>query len=316
MDLRQLTALVTVAEVGSVTKAAARLQIVQPAVTRQIRLLETELGHQLFERSRHGMTLTAEGRVLVEYAKRALREIDHAKEELRRDASPESIAGGVSVGLLESTLAMVAGPLATTVRRRFPGVELRVVTAYSGHLQEWLEAGDLDLSLLYNMSPVPSLQIVPLLEEQLWVVGPPSAELDPEDPPLWEQICGRPLVLPTRGHGLRTMFDREVPAGLSARPAIETNSMLLQKEFVRAGFGWTILPAGGVALDIEAGELTGAPLAQPEVLRKLVLGLPRTSQTPPQVEAVATALIHVVSRLVRSGGWPAARPLDWKDVPT
>ncbi len=66
MDLRQLTALVTVAEVGSVTKAARLLHLVQPAVTRQIRLLEEEMGVPLFERTRQGMVATAAGEVLVE----------------------------------------------------------------------------------------------------------------------------------------------------------------------------------------------------------------------------------------------------------
>src|ERR1700751_4496540 len=100
MDLRQLTALVTVAEVGSVTKAAELLHLVQPAVTRQIRSLEQELGVPLFERTRQGMHLTDAGAVMVDRARRALRELGRARAEIQ--PTPGVIAGSVSVGLLES----------------------------------------------------------------------------------------------------------------------------------------------------------------------------------------------------------------------
>lgn len=304
MEIKQLTALVTVAEVGSVTKAAQVLRLVQPAVTRQIRLLEAEVGVALFERTRQGMVPTEAGQRLVERARRVLHELDRARAELRPD--PTEVAGPVSVGVLESVLDLVVPPLVDAVSRRFPAVDLRILTAYSGHLQQWLDAGDVDMSLLYNLADTPSLAVVPLLEEGLWAVAPPRAGLVPSRPVDWTRLAAHPLVLPVAGHGLRILIDRARPAGDAPRAAVETNSMHLQKKLVLAGCGWSVLPAAGVAADVATGVLSGAPLA-PAIVRQVVLGLQRGSRRSPAVEAVAHELARLVRDLVRSGDWPSAR---------
>ncbi len=306
MDLKQLTALVTVAEVGSVTKAARLLHVVQPAITRRIRTLEDEIGVPLFDRTRQGMVPTAAGVVLVDRARRALRELERARAEIQPD--PGEVSGIVTVGLLESVVDILAQPLAAAVASRYPGIRLRILTAYSGHLQEWLDAGDIDVSLLYNLDDTPSLAIVPLLREKLWVAGPPDAGLTPESAMPWNQVLAHPLVLPVTGHGLRTLID-QARSSVTAPPhiTIETNSMPLQKKLVLAGHGWTVLPAAGVAGDVAAGVLSGAPLTAPEAVRSVVLGVQRASHTPAPVEAVTAQLIALVRALTRSGAWPSAQ---------
>src|SRR5262245_61103257 len=134
MDLKQLTALVTVAEVGSVTKAARLLHVVQSAVTRQIRSLEEEMGVPLFERTRQGMIATPAGEALVERARHALHEIERARAEIRPDV--RDVTGIVTVGVLESVIDVLVDPLVAAVREHHAGIDLRIVTAYSGHLQE------------------------------------------------------------------------------------------------------------------------------------------------------------------------------------
>jgi DNA-binding transcriptional LysR family regulator len=306
VDLKQLTALVTVAEVGSVTKAARLLHLVQPAVTRQIRMLEEEIGAPLFDRTRQGMIPTAAGEVLVERARRALQELERARAEIRPDT--EEVTGIATVGVLESVIDLVVQPLVVAVADRYPGIELRFLTAYSGHLQQWLDVGDVDLSLLYNMADTPSLAVIPLLQESLWVVAPPDAGLTPDEPMPWESVLAHPLVLPVAGHGLRALIDQaRSSTSTEAHIAIETNSMHLQKKLVLAGYGWTVLPAAGVAGDVSGGLFSGAPLIEPDVSRAVVLGLQRGNRTPPAVKAVTTELVRLVRALVRSGTWPSAR---------
>lgn len=315
MELRQLTALVTVAEVGSVTKAAKLLHVVQPAVTRQIRLLEEELGVPLFQRTRHGMVPTPAAEVLIMRARRALHELDAARAELRPE--PGEVAGIVSVGLLESVLDILAQPLAEAVAQRHPGIELRLFTGYSGHLQQWLDSGEIDLSLLYNLSDTPSLSVVPLVREQLWAVAPPDAGLSAGTPVPWATVLAHPLVLPVSGHGLRVLIDRArsvVP--MEPCTVVQTNSMLVQKNLVLAGHGWTVLPAAGVAADVAAGRLSGAPLTAPDVERSVVLGLQHRSRLLAPVEAVASSLTRLISELVRSGAWPSARAATADARPT
>ena len=306
MDVRQLKALVTVVEVGSVTRAAELLHLVQPAVTRQIRTLEHELGVPLFERTHQGMRPTKAGVSLAERARRALTELDRARAEIT--PTPGLVAGIVTVGLLESAAELLAEPLVCAVTRSHPDIELRLLTAYSGHLQQWLDDGDLDLSLLYNLTSTPSLNVTALVREQLWAVAPPTAGLDPARPVRFAEVAEQPIVMPTPGHGLHTLITTGArQAGVEINAVVHTNSMSLQKQLVRGRQGWTVLPAVGIAGDLAGGTLSAAPLCEPEIWRSIVLGMPRTGRVPVSVEAVARELVTQVETLVHSGRWPSAR---------
>lgn len=309
MDLKQLEALVTVAETGSVTKASHLLHIVQPAVTRQIKTLEQELGVLLFERTRQGMRPTAAGTLLIDRARRALTELERARAEIRPDRGP--LGGIATVGLLESTIDILARPLIDRIRQRYPGITLRLLTAYSGHLQQWLDNGDIDLSLLYDLRSTPSLRVRPLLREQLWALAPPEAGLHAGEPVPTATLAAHPMVVPVAGHGLRVLIDQVFArAGRAPDIAVETNSLRIQKQMVEAGCGWTMLPASGITAEVDAGLFSAAPSADPEATRDLVLGLPRAGRPAPAVEAVAGEIAGLVENQVAQGRWPSARLLD------
>lgn len=306
VDVKQLKALVTVAEVGSVTRAAELLHLVQPAVTRQIRTLEQELGVPLFERTRQGMRPTEAGAIMVDRARRALNELERARAEVR--PAPGVVTGIVTVGLLESTSELLAEPLVSAVARDHPGIELRLMTAYSGHLQEWLDDGDLDLSLLYNLDSTPSLNARPLVREHLWVVAPAAAGLRADRPVPFAEAAAHPLVMPASGHALRALIDAAAGrAGAELDVAVQTNSMRVQKQLVLAGHGWTVLPGVGIAEDLTAGTLSAAPLAEPDVWRSIVLATPRSGRTPPAVEVVSRELVRRIRAEVTRGGWLSAQ---------
>ncbi|WP_103339718.1 LysR family transcriptional regulator [Amycolatopsis sp. CA-126428] len=301
MELKQLLALVTVGDTGSVTKAARLLHVVQPAVSRYIRALEDEVGVPLFERSRQGMTLTPAGEVLAERARRALLELDRARAEIRPDR--EHVRGIVTIGLLESTVELVAAPLVEVLGRRHPGIDVRILSAFSGHLRQWLDDGEVDMSLLYNVNSTPSIAVTPLLREALWAIAPPGAELGREAL-TWDRVCENPLILPVAGHGLRTLVDEAL--GTAPTIVCQTNSMPVQKRLVAAGTGWSVLPAAGVAEDVAAGRLRGGPIVDPAISRTIVLALPRAGRIPPAAEVAATEIVRVTHRLVEDGTWPTA----------
>lgn len=304
MDLKQLIAFTTVADVGSITRAAGLLHQVQPAVTRQVQALEADLGVALFTRTPRGMVLTAEGSLLLERARRALAELDKARAELRPGGGRE-LRGTVVVGVLESLADELVPALVAACRDRHPGVELRVVTAYSGHLQQWLDDGDVDLSLLYDVTNS-SLAVRPLFVEQLWAIAPPTVGLDPAHPVSWRDLFRHPLVLPPPGHGLRVLIDR-ARADLDLHPevAAQTNSLRLQKLLVLAGHGWSVLPSAGIATDIGAGRLSGAPLAHPVMTRQVVMGLHRSTRRSASVQAVAGITAELVAECLQTGRWTA-----------
>jgi LysR family nitrogen assimilation transcriptional regulator len=306
LDLKQLRAIVTVAEVGSVTRAAQLLHLVQPAVTRQIRTLEQELGVDLFERTGQGMRPTEAGTVMVDRARRALNELERARAEVQ--PAPGEVTGIVTLGLLESTADLLAEPLVTALARDHPGVELRLLTAYSGHLQQWLDDGDLDLTLLYDLDSTPSLNARPLVRERLWAVAPASAGLRADRPVTFTEAAAHPLVLPAPGHALRRLIDTAAgrPGATSMEVVVQTNSLRVQKQLVRAGHGWTVLPGVGIAEDVARGELSAAPLTGPDVWRLVVLGTQRAGRTPPAVEVVGRELVRRINSAVAEGRWPSA----------
>jgi DNA-binding transcriptional LysR family regulator len=309
VDIKQLKALVTVVEAGSVTRAAELLHLVQPAVTRHIRSLERELGVPLFERTRQGMRPTAAGLTLAERARRALTELDRARAELA--PLPGVVTGIVSVGLLESTAGLLAEPLLAAVRRDHPGIELRVLTAYSGHLQQWLDDGDLDVSLLYSLTGTPSLNVRTLVRERLWAVAPSSEGLNAGCPVPVARLARHALVLPAPGHALRALIDSAIAqAHVEIDVAVQTNSMELQKQFARGGHGWTILPGAGIASDVASGFLSAAPLCDPEAWRSIAIGVPRAARLTPSVQVVAGELVQQVRHAARQGRWPSAELRD------
>jgi LysR family nitrogen assimilation transcriptional regulator len=267
---------------------------------------QQEFGVPLFERTRQGMRPTAAGISLADRARRALTELDRARAELA--PSPGAVTGIVSVGLLESTADLLAEPLVSAVLRDHPGIELRVLTAYSGHLQQWLDDGDLDLSLLYNLTSTPSLNVRSLVRERLWVVAPASDGLRPAEPVAMSRLAAHPVVMPSPGHALRTLIDRAVTqAGADIDIAIQTNSMSLQKQLVRIGHGWTILPAAGIAADLASGELSAAPLFEPEVWRSIALAVPRAGRISAAADVVARELVQQVRGAARQGRWLSAQ---------
>ncbi|WP_323029618.1 LysR family transcriptional regulator [Castellaniella defragrans] len=306
MDLKQLRAFVTVAETGSVTRASGLLNLVQPAVSRQLRLLEEDLGTELFDRGRHGMQLTPAGKTMLEYARRILNEVVRAKAEIRPTKGP--VSGIVSVGLLASTSDLLATMLAAEVARRYPGIRLRLTIGYAGHLQDWLEAGDLDAALLYGRKEIPALRIRELLEESLWVVAPPAAKLSHGRPLTLARVAREPFILPAAPQGLRAAIEHAAAeAGVDLRIFAETNALSVQRDLVAQGHGWTILPAVGVTREVERGLLSAAPLAAPGLKRTIVLAAPSSRQATPPVRCVTGVLVDCVKATFDQRRWADAR---------
>ena len=132
MELRQLRTFVHVAELGSFSAAAERLHIAQPALSRQIQILEQELGVNLFRRHGRGAVLTEQGQLFLPRATLVLRELERAREELRSDDT--DLAGQVSFGMPPTVADVLSTPLIEHFSASHPQVKLRVASGYSGHV--------------------------------------------------------------------------------------------------------------------------------------------------------------------------------------
>ncbi|MEA1832085.1 LysR substrate-binding domain-containing protein [Methylobacterium durans] len=273
MDIAQLRTLVHVAELGSLSKAAARLRIAQPALSRQVRLLEEELGLRLFERHGRGMVPTERGREVLMHAARVLGEVDALRA---RAAGPGSaLSGHVAVGLPPTVADRVSVPLVAAFRAEHPGVLVQLVSAYTGYLLDWLHRGEVDVAVLYDPRVTRALRTEPLTQETLYLIGPPDAGLAHEHPVPFAEVVRAPLLLPSRRHGLRNVLDQFAhEAGAVLDVVVETDSYTALKDLVRHGYGRTILPLAPIRADVAAGRLTAAPITDPAPTRRVVLCYP------------------------------------------
>lgn len=305
MDVKQLRALLAIAETGSVTRAAELLHIVQPAVSRQLRLLEEDVGAALFARGRRGMELTDAGQVLADHARRALRELDRARAEIV--PVPGVVTGTVAIGLLPSTSDLLGGPLVSALKRQYPQLTVRILVGYAGHLHQWLESGEVDVALLYDPKPSSLLEVQPLLDETLYLVGLPDSGLDAGRPVPLRDLEHKPLILPNQPHGLRVLLDHACAvAGVPLAIAAETNAMSIQKNLVMHGVGFTVLPSVAIFDDVAQGRLAAAPITAPDLQRKIVLAQPVTRRSSVAVRCAVTELRARIKAIVERNSWPGA----------
>ena len=176
MDLKQLEYFVRVAELGSFTRAAIELDVAQPALSRQVRLLEVELRQTLLVRNGRGAVPTEAGKLLLDHGRGILHQVERAREDLGRLRG--GLAGRVAVGLPTSVARVLTVPLTRAFREALPEARLSISEGLSGSLQEGLASGRLDIVVLYNAQPSRELDITPLLEEPLLLVRDEIRRLD------------------------------------------------------------------------------------------------------------------------------------------
>ena len=150
MDFRQLRTFSCVAELGSLSKASDTLRVAQPALSRQIKLLEHELRAELFTRNGRGMVLTEAGRLLLARTAGIVRQIDQIRDDIQSSGGPPS--GRVVLGLVPTVSCVISARLARRTVESYPGISLCIVESYSGHLIEWLHRGQMDLAVIYGPS--------------------------------------------------------------------------------------------------------------------------------------------------------------------
>ena len=232
MDLSQLRTLIHVAELGSLSKAADRMHIAQPALSRQMRLLEEELGVRLFVRHGRGMVITEQGRDVLAHAVRVMAELDEIRARTSDANAP--LTGQIAIGLPPTVADIISVPLVAAFGKAHPKVMLRLVSAYTGYLLDWLHRGEIDLAILYDPRAARSVRSQPLLLENLFLIGPKKAGFSTARAIPFKQLDGKRLLLPSVRHGLRTIVERcATEAGISLDVAVEANSYATLKDLVR-----------------------------------------------------------------------------------
>jgi LysR family nitrogen assimilation transcriptional regulator len=301
MELRQLRSFVHIAELGSFSLAAERLHIVQPALTRQMQSLETELGVRLFVRHGRGVMLTPQGEALSLRAIAILREVEQVRADLRTDGN--FLSGEISFGMPPTVAEVLSGALIEKFAQHHPLVKLKVVSAYSGHVLDWLQKGVLDLAVLYDNKSLPLIRSRALITEELMLIeNGPAAE--PRQPIPFAAAATLKLVLPSPAHGLRQLIDTMgARHGVSINPAVETDSLPVQIDLVKRGFAATILPLAPVFEEVATGRLSVRAIIEPALSRTLLLATPADRPQKAASRVFADMIVAEVCELADSGRW-------------
>jgi LysR family nitrogen assimilation transcriptional regulator len=309
MNFKQLESFVHVAELGSFSKAALVLDIAQPALSRQVRALETDLRETLLLRNGRGVVLTEAGQRLYAHGRNLLQALAQAEADM--GGARDEPLGRITIGLPPSVGRQLTLPLIDGFQRRCPRARLAIVEGLSSHISEWISTGRVDVGLLYNPEAQPGLEITPVIEEALCLVSPlssPMASVALGAAMPLSALPLHPLIVPERGHAIRKLLEtRALLAGLKLDIAWEVSSIAAIVDLVCAGYGHAVLHASAVAASGRADALRVRPLVQPSLNSMLGLAVSAHQRPSPLVRHSTTLLTELV-RALPQGAAAASQP--------
>lgn len=294
MNIRQLDYFVRVAESGSFSKAAARLRIAQPALSRQVRGLEVELRQALLIRNGRGVATTEAGNALLAHARGILYQMDRAREDMERIRGTP--VGRVAVGMPPTIAKLLAAPLVGEFRSRFPQAKLSIAVGLSAAIQERLRLGEIDVALLYSPVTVATVELTPFLVEELYLVGPasPSGKVRPVHA---ARLPDFPLIIPSRPNTLRMQVENSLAAlGIKPTIAMELDGVEAILGLIKNGHGYAILTHNALRASGNARAFMARPIVKPRLQTQLVLAVASQRPSSPIQEAALSLIRRIGMR--------------------
>jgi LysR family nitrogen assimilation transcriptional regulator len=313
MEIRQLKYFVRIVELGSVSRAAADLFIAQPALSHQISNLEEELKVKLLSRSVRGVSATEAGEVFYRHARAMLRQMDRMRTDVQH--AGDYPQGLVSVGLPSSAATLLAPQLIARAAARYPDIQLQITESLSGHLEELVVNGRIEMSLLFEpIAPDTTasrrkasshLDVRPLLVEQLYLLSAHGVG-DGSDVTL-AQAAQCALALPGKSNVTRQIIDAAFQAaGFEMKVLAELDSLATIRAVVASGVGATIgsasIPGGTAGLHVQS-------VNHPAMQRRLSLCTFDIVPLSSAAHRIVELITEVTGERVEAGAWPGASPV-------
>ncbi len=296
MDLRQLEILQTIAETGSFTACGRKLHVSQSAISRQILLLEEELGEPLFLRVGRQVRMTQAAENLVQLGKRVFQDVRETvgaiTDRTRELRGRLRLSGGMTVCLY------VFPPLLKHLRRVHPHLDVRLNVAVAGRSVQEIRAGHVDAGLLTLPVEESDLVTVPVLREELLLVTMPTHPLAKQRRVAPAELAGQPFVMFETGSATRRVIDRFF-VGENIEPTIvmETENVEIIKAMVKTGLGISIVPYQAVAREVRARQFFCARIEGHELARETGWVYARANRTPRVIQELLAAFDEVRGRL-------------------
>jgi LysR family nitrogen assimilation transcriptional regulator len=296
MTLTQLRYFVAVARSKSLSRAAAELCIAQPAITRQLKLLESELEAVLFTRHHRGVELTEAGRLLLDRAEFQIQSFDQIRGEFR--ALSFAPTGRVRIGCPPAlTRPLLSGPLAAFIRL-YPKLGVEVRESISEQLVRAVLTDQIDIAIASTIAPIPHISSEVLFKERIWLFGPPKTRMAKRVSLGF--LSGVPLLVARRGNATRDLIERRMAeARLRPHVLVETDSTQLNEQLVTASAGYVVAPYSSLRDKLKAKLVSGAPIENLTIERALI----RRKDRPPTraVQEFLTLLRPEIARAAKAG---------------
>jgi LysR family nitrogen assimilation transcriptional regulator len=262
-----------VAESGTLSKASSVLGIAQPALSRAIRQLEESLQVQVFYRHGRGIKLTEKGAQYRAMVDPLVSNILRASDEIKSSAGVP--AGSIAFGMPPSMSALVGARLVEAFLELYPHVQLQIIDAFSGYVNEWLVAGRLDLAIINSARRSAHFSMDPLLTVDLFHVArrnKPDSPARSNSTIAFDELLDMPLMLPGRHHGLRRQLDAVAQGrGAKLNVIVEIDALEALKELVQRGVASTVLPHGAIFKNIDNSQFVIRRILEPDVTMQFMI---------------------------------------------
>ena len=226
-----------VAKEGSISAAANILFISQPAITFQIKKLEEQLGVVLFTRTKHGMILTDEGKVLLDYVKNGIENIRNGENALSNLKNLDS--GTIRIGVSTTICRYILIPYLENFHAKYPNINIQINNNISNNLIKELRNGNLDILMLFSPSTEnKDLKIIPIIDVQDIFVGNKKYYDLTKGKTNLHNLKSFPLIFPTSSSNSRTYLNKYLKDNnVDLKPKLEVLSYSLIVDLIKAGFG-------------------------------------------------------------------------------
>jgi DNA-binding transcriptional LysR family regulator len=308
MEIRQLRYFSRAAKAGSILRAASELQMSQPALSRQLARFEAEIGAVLFSRSTRGVVLTELGHRLLNHSEKILGALDDAERDINDAKAVPS--GVVTLGATPSVTAVLLRPLIERFRSLYPGVCIHVTEAFSGHIADWIEKGEVDVGLIYHPADGAEIQTERILQEEMFLVCPPDM-VPAAEKLTFANLAGLNMILPRRRDGLRTMIEEhEELNGVRLQVGCEVDSCNAALQLVSDGLGYSIMPHAYAAPAEKAGRVAVVRLPDTSFVRDIYIAWSKAAPLSLGARELARQLRLQAHDLVQRGIWHGCKVVD------
>ncbi|HEX2828688.1 MAG TPA: LysR family transcriptional regulator [Burkholderiales bacterium] len=309
-DLKRLRYFVAVAELGSVTRAASELHVAQPALSREMRLLEGEVGGELFARGPQGVRLTELGQTLAAQCRELLADLRSVREGLRDDVREPT--GSVVIGVAQTIGPVLAPVLVALAAKRLARVHLQIRELMSSDIPDLLRTESIDFALSYAIPAGRGIRSTDLFSEDLFVVGTSAvarqclgkstaAEI------VFSELRHVPLYLSARTNGFREELEQMARARkVRLNVVAEIDSVAIRREMALDGAGFTILSGATIRRDMSRRGVFAARIVDPRVRREVCFVSRSGSAVSRAAREIAGLARESLSGLIAGGLWPGA----------